>query len=227
MDKSKTKSILDACLIFILFFYSWIFQVIPVLLFDLDLEKLSPKMNVCLSAFASIMLAIILFFIYRKELIEEWKKFKDNFRKNFDIGLNNWFWGLMAMVIFNTLLNVLFKAGTANNEQSVQSMISTLPWAMLIMSGIVAPITEEIVFRKSIRKIFKNRSLYILVSGFLFGLAHVFSSATTFTDWLFILPYGSLGVAFAASYYDSETIFTPIMFHMLHNILLVLSSIFF
>lgn len=152
MDKNKIKNILDACLMFILFFYSWVFQVIPVLLFDLDLEKLSPKMKVCLSAFASIMLAVILFLIYRKELIEEWKKFKDNFWKNFDIGLNAWFKGLIAMVIFNTLLNILFKAGTANNEQSVQSMINTLPWMMLIMSGIFAPITEEIVLENQLEK---------------------------------------------------------------------------
>lgn len=226
MNRSRLKYILQACLLFGLFFYSWIFQVIPILLFNWDAEKIGPKTNVFLSAFASLVLAIILFVIYRKELISEWKKFKNSFWHNFDVGISNWFIGLLLMVVFNTILSVVFKAGTANNEESVQSMISVFPLMMLIMSGLLAPWTEEIVFRKSIRKIFKKKLPYILVSGLLFGMAHVVGSATTMTDWLFVLPYGSLGVAFAASYYDTETIFTPIMFHMIHNILLVLVVIF-
>ena len=220
------KNICFAVAMFILFFYSWLFQLIPILIFNMNVEKISDAMNVVLSGFASLCLVITLVIIYRKDLIEEWKKFKKNFKKFFDIGLNHWFYGLMVMVISNTLLGILFKAGQANNEEAVQSMITALPWMMLITSGILAPITEEIVFRKSIRKIFTNKLFYILVSGFLFGLAHVFSNASSLVDWLFIIPYGSLGVAFAASYYDTESIFTPILFHMLHNIILVLVSIF-
>ncbi len=220
------KNICFAVAMFILFFYSWLFQLIPILVFNMNVEKISDSMNVVLSAFASLCLAIVLIIIYKKELIIEWKKFKDNFKNFFDVGLNHWFYGLIVMVISNTLLGFLFKAGQSNNEEAVQSMITALPWMMLITSGILAPITEEIVFRKSIRKIFKNKLFYILVSGFLFGLAHVFSSASSLVDWLFIIPYGSLGVAFAASYYDTDSIFTPIFFHMLHNMVLVLVSIF-
>ncbi len=226
MNKSRLKSIVNAILIFILFFYSWLFQTLPVLVFNLDVKKITSTQIVWLRAFSSMMLTIVLFFIYRKEIIIEWKKFKDNFGKNVDIGLSYWLKGLVLMVVFNTILNVLFHTGVANNEKAVQDMITTMPWLMLIMSGVFAPWSEELVFRKSIRKIFKSRWFYIIFSGFLFGLAHVFSTANTFTDWLFILPYGSLGVAFAASYYDSDTIFTPIMFHMLHNIFLVLVAIF-
>lgn len=220
------KNICFAVAMFVLFFYSWLFQLIPILVFNMNVEKISSSMNVVLTGFASLCLATILVIIYRKDLIEEWKKFKKNFKKFFDIGLNHWFYGLIVMVISNTLLGFLFKAGQANNEEAVQSMITALPWMMFITSGILAPITEEIVFRKSIRKIFNNKLFYILVSGFLFGLAHVFSNASSLVDWLFIIPYGSLGVAFAASYYDTDSIFTPILFHMLHNIILVLVSIF-
>ena len=48
---------------------------------------------------------------------------------------------------------------------------------------------------------------------------------TSLFDLLYVLPYGSLGCAFAASYYDTDTIFTPIIFHMIHNIVLVILSI--
>lgn len=226
MDISKTKSIVNACGVFILFFYSWIFQVIPALLFNIDVENMSSTTAVGLRVFSSIMLAITLFYIYRKDLISEWKKFKENLGKNFDIGVSAWFKGLLAMVIFNTLLGVIFGLGVANNEKSVQGLIAGFPVVMLLLSGVLAPWSEELVFRKSLRKVFKKRSLYIIVCGLLFGVAHVFSGAKVWTDWLFILPYGSLGMAFAASYYDTDTIFTPIMFHMIHNIILILTAIF-
>ena len=225
MDKSVIKNIGKSFALFLLFFYCWIFRLIPILLFNIDVENMSAQTNVLLGAFASICLAIILFFIYKNDIKEEWKKFRNRFWDNFDVGLSYWLKGLFAMVVFNFIISNVFKAGGANNEEAVQGMISALPWMMLITSGVLAPWNEELVFRKSLKKIFRNKWFYAGVSGLLFGLAHVFSSATVWTDWLYILPYGSLGVAFAASYYDTDSVFTPIMFHMMHNIILVLVSI--
>ena len=220
------KNICFAVAMFILFFYSWLFQLIPILIFNMNVEKISDAMNVVLSGFASLCLAITLVIIYRKDLIEEWKKFKKNFKKFFDIGLNHWFYGLMVMVISNTLLGILFKAGKANNEEAVQSMISSLPWLMLINAGILAPLNEEIIFRKAFKNVFKNKWVFVLSSGFVFGLMHVLGNVSNWVDVLYIIPYGALGSAFAMSYYKTDTVFTPIAFHMFHNIVLVLVSIF-
>lgn len=224
--KSLVKFVFKTILIFILFNYSWLFQLIPVFVFNIDVANISGSTNVLLSAFSSFILAIILFFVYKNDIKEEFKKFKNNLSDNLDIGLRYWFLGVAAMMLFNIILNVVFKNGTAGNEQAVQSMIGSLPWMMLITAGVLAPWNEEIVFRKSLKDVFKNKWLFALVSGLLFGLAHVVGNTQVWSDWLFILPYGSLGVAFALSYHDSDTMFTPITFHMIHNIALVLLSIF-
>lgn len=225
--KNIIINILKAIFIFLLFDYSWLFQLIPVFLFDLsDAEIASGQWNVILSAFSSCALAIILFFLYRNDLKEEFKKFKNNFSSNLDKGLKYWCYGLIGMAVSNFLIGWLFSNGQANNEETVQSMISALPWLMLINAGVIAPIVEELVFRKSLKDVFSNKWLFIGISGLLFGLAHVVGNVEIWTDWLFIIPYGSLGAAFAAAYYDSDTVFTPIMIHMMHNIVLVLLSIF-
>ena len=223
--KNLIKNIGHAILIFLLFNYSWIFQLIPVMAFNLDVEKVSAKAEVAIIAFASFALGVILFLIYRKDIIEEFKKFKNNFWKNFDIGVKCWFFGLVAMIIFNTFIMNVLSGGQAANEETVQGMISALPWLMLINAGFLAPWNEELVFRKSIKKIFNNKWLYVTVSGLLFGLAHVLGQASVWTDWLYILPYGSLGAAFAISYYDTDTVFTPVMFHVIHNVVLIILSI--
>lgn len=219
------KNIGKALLIFLLFDYSWIFQLIPVLIFNLDIEKLSDKTGVVLIGFSSLVLGIILFLIFRKDIIKEFKKFKEAFWKNFDVGVKCWLFGLVAMIVFNTIIMNVLSGGQAANEEAVQSMISSLPGLMLINAGLLAPWNEELIFRKSIRNIFTNKWFYVIVSGLLFGLAHVLGQTQTWTDWLYILPYGSLGCAFAVSYYDTDTIFTPIIFHIIHNVVLIIISI--
>lgn len=219
------KNIGKIFLIFLLFNYSWIFQLMPVMLFNLNVEKLSDSTQVLLSGFSSLVLAIILFFIFRKDIAKEFKKFKSKFWDNFDIGLKHYFVGLTIMIVSNILINNLFGGDGANNEEAVQGMITTLPWVMLITAGFLAPWSEELIFRKNIRSIFNNKWFYATASGLLFGLAHVVGQTNNFVDWLFVIPYGSLGFFFATSYYDTDTIFTPILFHMLHNVVLILTSI--
>lgn len=220
------KNIGKVFLIFLLFNYSWMFQVIPVILFNLNVEKLSEASQVLLSGFSSFVLAIILFFIFRKDIVSEFKKFKSKFWDNFDIGIKHYFCGLVIMIISNMIINKLFGGAGANNEEAVQGMITVLPWVMLITAGFLAPWSEELIFRKNIKCLFKNKWFYATASGLLFGLAHVLGQTQNLVDWLFIIPYGSLGFFFATSYYDTDTIFTPILFHMLHNVVLILVSIF-
>ena len=210
-------------LIFLLFNYSWLFQYIPVYAFGIT--SFNGSINVLLSAYSSCIMAFILFFIYRKSIREEAKHFFKNFWDCFDVGIVSWTIGLVIMVASNILISTLFDAGVAGNEQTVQSMIASLPWIMIINAGILAPIVEELVFRKSYEHLIKNKIIYIIVSGLIFGLAHVLGNVNTWIDWLFIIPYGALGSCFAFSYVKTKSILTPIMFHMIHNTVLVLISI--
>ena len=211
--------------IYLIFEYSWLLQLIPVAIFGLDVNKLSDKAGVALTTFSSFCIAIIFFFIFRKQIIEEAKKFKENFWKCCDVGIFYYIIGLSLMVVSNVLISVVFSAGGAANEDGVQNMISSFPSLMILSAGILAPWNEELIFRKTVKDLFKNKWLYVIVSGLLFGLAHVVGQTTVWTDWLYVIPYGVLGCSFAASYFDTKTIFTPILFHMIHNLVLIITSI--
>ena len=226
MNQNLFKNIGRTILTFFVFYYSFLIQYIPILIFKIDVSTISNSLNILLSAFSSSIVSFILFFIYRKELKTEFIKFKNNFSSNMDIGLKYWLGGLFYMMVFNIVISSVFKGGTAGNEETIQNMISTLPWMMIISAGILAPWNEEIVFRKALRNVFKNKYLFMLASGLVFGLAHVVGNVNTWTDWLFVLPYGSLGVAFALAYDKTDTVFTPMIFHMIHNTALVLLSIY-
>ena len=222
----KTKNIIRGIVVFFLFFYSVYLQYIPVLLFKMDVHNISPVESVLLSTFSSTIVLFILFFIYRKDLIREFKIFKDNFIENIDIGFRYWMLGLFIMMISNVIITYFLKGGGANNEVAVQKMIKTLPWLMVIDAGIIAPFNEEIVFRKTLKDIFNNPIILCILSFLFFGGAHVISDAKTITDYLYIIPYGALGASFAYSYYKTNTVFTSMSMHIFHNTVLILLSIF-
>ena len=104
-------------------------------------------------------------------------------------------------------------------------MITTLPILMLINAGIIAPIIEELTFRKAFKNVFQNKWVFILSSGLIFGGLHVITSFSTPLELLYIIPYSSLGISFAYMYYKTNTIYTSISMHIIHNTVLTLLSI--
>ena len=221
----KIKYIIKGVIVLLIFYFSVYLQYIPIKIFNIDIKNMSNTTAVVLSTFSSLVLFIIFFIMYRKDLKKDFKDFYKNKEDYMDIGIRCWIIGLLIMFISNYILNIVLKAGGANNEKAVQTMIKSLPLLMLIDAGIIAPFTEEIVFRKTLKDIFKNKWLFIIFSFILFGGAHVISSSKTIIDYLFIIPYGSLGAAFAYAYYKTDNIFTSISLHMIHNTILILISI--
>ena len=55
---------------------------------------------------------------------------------------------------------------------------------MIISTVVLAPILEETIFRGAIRKVMKNKKVFITVSGLLFGLMHVIDSVTFYVELL-------------------------------------------
>lgn len=219
------KGLLIEIGIFILFYFSSYIQLIPILLFNMDITSITGAQNVMLSAFSNVVLLLILLLIFRKDIKKEWKIFKDNFLENIDIGIKYWLIGLGIMMVSNIFINVFLQLGQAANEQAVQGMITSLPWLMLINAGFIAPCTEEIVFRKGFKKAFPNKYAFIILSALVFGSLHVITSMTSPIELLYIIPYGALGAAFAYMYQKTNTIFTSISMHMFHNTALILLSI--
>ena len=223
LGKHTKDGILKLVLIFLLFELSAYFQLIPIKIFQID--KITPQLDVLLSCFSNIILLAILFFMYRIDLRREFKNFIKNFNRSVDSCFKYWCIGLMMMLVANVVIGYVLNLGQADNEQLVQGMIVALPAVMLLNAGFVAPIIEELVFRKAFKDAIKSKWKFILISGLVFGLMHV-AVATTWVDLIFFVPYSCLGIAFAYMHYDTESVFTPMLAHILHNSILILFSIF-
>ena len=208
-----------------LYFCSNIFIILPMALFKLDLNKISLKTTSYLNLYISIVLILIIFLIYHKDLIKEFKSYINNFWDNFDTGLKHWLLGLLIMFVSNLILIFVFKASGANNENAVQSLIKASPIAMGLYTCLFAPFVEEIVFRKTLKDVLKNKKMFMIISFLFFGGAHVITTAQNMIDLLYIIPYGALGATFAYTYYETDSVFTTVTFHIIHNSLLFFISL--
>ena len=222
----RIKKIFLFISLFLLFLLSDLIYLVPFKLLNINYDKLNYNLQVLCSLTASLIVSLIIVLVYKKYLKKCFKDYTKNFSKYFDIGMKSWFVGLALMCFFNVLISLLTPVHDANNEVLVQNMLKEAPLLSFISASLIAPFEEEMLFRKSFGDIFKNKYVMILASGFLFGFLHVIFSLKTPWDLLYIIPYGSLGGAFAYSLRKTNNIFLPITFHMLHNGILTLTSIF-
>lgn len=223
--KIGISRILKSTVTILLFFFSSFVQLIPVFLFSLDMNHLNPVVANFLTLFSDTFLLIVLVFMYYNELKSGVLKLKENFSEVFDTSFRFWLIGFTIMMASNLIINVLFPEAIAGNENSVQNMIQQTPIIMFFTAGIIAPIIEELVFRQAFKDIFLSPRAFVLVSGIVFGLLHVVFSYTNGIDFLYVIPYSALGIAFAYTVYKTDNITSSMMMHMLHNSMIIVLSI--
>lgn len=172
------------------------------------------------------ILTLIIIYIYRSNFIPNVKDFFKNFKSYMNKYFKYWFLMLGLMILSNMIVTMFTTTEVAQNQQSIIDTLKQAPFYTLIITIIVAPILEELVFRLSFRKIFAHTNiLFILFSGLLFGSMHVLGSCTELVDLLFIIPYSIPGFIFAYILSKSDNICVPISLHMFHNSIMMLLQI--
>lgn len=169
----------------------------------------------------SVVFAIILFIIYRNDLQRDFKDFVQHNESYIKKNIKYWFIGLFIMVVSNGIINSISPDQIAGNEAAIRELIRKSPVIMMVSTIILAPFVEELLFRKTLYDLIKNKWILVLASTLLFGSAHVFTSYEKPMDLLYAIPYGALGGAFAYMYYKSKNIFTSMIIHAIHNAILV------
>lgn len=228
LDKYINK-ILKGCFSFLLILLLLFWGSIPViimLIMGLDIDKMAMNNKVWFMLLGDFLFLALLFKIYYKDIKRDFKNyFGKNFGANFRQSLKYWLAGFGIMYISNLVISLVIGEIT-NNEESVRVLIDTAPLYMAFNLAIYAPLTEELIFRRSFRDVFDNRYLYAIVSGVIFGGLHVLSSISGMIDLLYLIPYCALGIAFGLLYSKSNNIFSTIVVHSIHNTLALVLYLF-
>lgn len=196
-----------------------LFSTIFFSILNINPNNISDKMYVVYLTTSELILTVIYFAIYRKTLVNDFKEFKKDINGNLEFAFRYWAVGFAIMVVSNLFITVILGKTIAGNEEAVRNYIKTAPILMAISTVLFAPINEELTFRKSIRDAINNKWAYVLLSGIIFGGLHVISYVSSPLDLMYLIPYCSLGIAFALLYYKTNNIFSSISMHMMHNLL--------
>ncbi len=212
--------------IFIYFFLN-IIQGLPLAILGIESTELSSTALTIYLLSWQILICLSIGLIFKKELIKNYYDLKKNHSAYFKKYLKYWFVLLIIMMISNLIIGLITNnLDGAENQQSIVEMFNEYPVYIYFSAVIFAPILEELVFRFSLRKIiFKFDYLYILLSGLLFGYMHV-AGASTWQEFIYIIPYSIPGFIFAYAYTKCKNIYVPIGLHFLHNgILMALQTL--
>ena len=222
MSKNIYKTKLRYIFIILLYF---LYQAnfIPLLIkkIGIDITKFNKPYNTFALGLTDAIYILIIIFMFKNEIKKVIKDIKDNKINRIYTTVRCWLAGCLIMFASSLLIGLLIKNELPTNEELVRESIKLAPIYMLFTCSIVAPIFEEMVFRISLHGLLKNKWLFILLSGFIFGALHVIGSYTSPLDLLYIIPYGAMGSAFAYLLAKTKNITLPILIHMIHNTILV------
>lgn len=228
MMSENVKKMLIGLSVVAIYFISTLVQTVPFLIFNIDYQNLPLIVREFYSLGYQVVVIGIIVYLLRDLLKESFNDLKKNHVQYFNQYFKYWFLILGLTMVSNLLIMAFTGSEIANNEANVRELFDLAPIYTFISAVFIAPVLEELVFRQGIRYIFNNPYIYILASGLIFGAMHVVTDITSYTDFLYIIPYSIPGFVFAYLLVDSKNIFVPMSMHFMHNgILMSLQMLLF
>jgi len=129
----------------------------------------------------------------------------------------------LLTLLSSNLLEVLGLFSKPGNQQILEDVSKQWPIAITFFAVLIAPIFEELFFRKQLftRMVQADQVLLgYVISSLLFALLHEPAPTAGVTDWLLkLVLYGSMGAAFAWVYRRTGRLWPAIAAHGCNNLL--------
>ncbi len=159
------------------------------------------------------MLVIIL--LYHKLLAEDWRLFRKR------LWLKLLICAAMAVCMTFVLSGVRGLVGVAQSAEALDAVTGGVPFGLFLLAAftpVMAPVTEEIVFRHVLFYKFRERTalcfLMCVVSSFLFGAIHYNNFGG---NLLLTVPYMVIACLYNLLYLFTKNIWTSTMTHLIFN----------
>ena len=249
-------------LISALAFFAWLFlgaslfavplMIIAPLILNMSPEEYASNVQLVtehsyiVGVIAHILGIVAFVLLYKKIIKQDAVNFKSNWIKYIIIIVV----GFVLLYLSNYLMGYLYEllglgGKTSQNQQGIIDALhgSTVPF-VIIYTVILAPIFEEIVFRKCLFGLFKKNTMKtVILSAIIFAGIHtiptciemipsLFTGDAKFTDLYleFIYIFQYIGQAFALAFVYHKTkgnIIPCIMIHFLNNFISILGTLLF
>ncbi len=202
--------------------YTSIQNAISTVSGDRTLDKIAAKINTWSMVLIYLPLSVVLITVMFRDLREDFCAFKEKKYVYYIIMV-------ISAIIFFIISFGISKisdhfVGKSKNELVLESVFKFkgLGIIMLLITSICGVIVEELIYRKAIFNLLKdkNRWIPILVSTIMFALPHVISTTNaSVSDFIIIcIPYFVAAFIFAVSYeFSGRNIYFTMLMHFTNN----------
>ena len=209
MNNKLTKGIL----VFVL--YLLIPMIIGMFLPSLNNSNL---LSVLVRFIIDVGVIALFIYLFKDDFKEYNKGLVKNPKKVIGVGLLFALFAFIAMPICNIILHVLNVSASDTNNDTINTLSGVIPLYMMFQTLIYSPIVEGITFRKVFKDAINNKWLFIIISGFVFGLYHIIYNMTSLSQILLMLPYFVVGMLYAGAYSKTDNIYSAFIATFVYNL---------
>lgn len=209
MNNKLTKGIL----VFVL--YLLIPMIIGMFLPSLNNSNL---LSVLVRFIIDVGVIALFIYLFKDDFKEYNKGLVKNPKKVIGVGLLFALFAFIAMPICNIILHVLNVSASDTNNDTINTLYGVIPLYMMFQTLIYSPIVEGITFRKVFKDAINNKWLFIIISGFVFGLYHIIYNMTSLSQILLMLPYFVVGMLYAGAYSKTYNIYSAFIATFVYNL---------
>lgn len=211
------KTAIIGIVVLLIYFFLPAFEGIIFELLGINTNNLSSEIKITYSAIYDILMLAILLLLLNKSIKKDFIDIKKNHKNYYQKYFKYYLIGLFVMMVSNLIISAISKGGNAGNQEAITELFAVAPVYVYCSAVFIAPIVEELVFRRAIKNIIPNSILFILTSGLVFGGLHVIGTVEMWYDILYLIPYSALGISFAYILQKTDNIFVTIGLHFMHN----------
>lgn len=183
--------------------------------------------KVMLAVATAAISLVILLLLYGKVLKEQWKGFREHLAVHLGLALLG---TIAAHVLLALTRNVTGTIFNGSDSLSAAGIGSTTEASIALISSLItlmAPFSEEIVFRHVLFYQWRNRKaltvIMFIISSVAFGLIHWNNFDGNIVQ---MIPYMAVGALFALIYYWSKNIWQNIFTHLFFNSIQFIAALF-
>lgn len=224
LKKYRTQILLVYYVIFMILLASLpITANIMSFLADGDINKASEYLTIFLYA-THIILFVIICLTFGEEIKIKYKDFFTNWKKN----LKYIILGFISIFIANMIIGLFIQKSGSNQEiLSImqQGSVGIMIVCFYLITVIIAPINEEIIFRRILigdGKSYLSVIGSLILSSIAFGLIHIHN----IKEITLVIPYICTGAILGFVYIKNNNIITSISLHILNNLVGVILLLF-
>ncbi len=234
-DNIHTKRFITFLYFFFLLFFSGMIVLFTIFIFAPGSNiYINDQFNeallgyVVLGSLFSTILFLIIALSKSKEIVNNFReKITSKNIKIFVIYLSIFFIGAILISVFINLFYAVFNDSdlgsiTNANQAAIENQIRSAPFIALLAFVVLGPLMEEIAFRYGIIGSFKNKTLGLFVSAFIFASLHLVASIGTdnFKADLWTFPsYLFSGFIFGLLYIKTDNLVYSYGLHFINNLI--------